>query len=117
MRARATDPYKLLSVPWDADELTVRKRYRQLAKQHHPNAGGDSEDFRLLKEAFEQILFDVRNNIEEDVTIARVRPEENRKQELNEEPTFGKIRGLRRFTSDQAKRSNLLRKYLVPRVT
>src|SRR3954453_4305229 len=31
--------------------------------------------------------------------------------------TFGKIRGLRRFTSDQAKRSNLLRKYLVPRVT
>jgi hypothetical protein len=90
MRARATDPYKLLSVPWDADELTVRKRYRQLAKQHHPNAGGDSEDFRLLKEAFEQILFDVRNNIEEDVTIARVRPEENRKQELNEEPNFRK---------------------------
>src|SRR3954451_24897269 len=57
------DPYKLLAVPYDVDELTVRKRYRAAAKDHHPNAGGHEEDFRLLKEAFDQIIFNIRNNI------------------------------------------------------
>lgn len=55
------DSYKLFGLAYDADELTVRKRYRQLAKNYHPDAGGDEEEFRLLNEAFREIVWSIRN--------------------------------------------------------
>ena len=41
-------------IPSDADE--VKARYRNLAKQLHPDQGGDSEDFRMLRRASEQAI-------------------------------------------------------------
>src|SRR4051794_11325479 len=55
------DSYKLFSLAYGADELTVRKRYRQLAKSHHPDVGGHEEEFRLLNEAFKEIIWSIRN--------------------------------------------------------
>ncbi|QQE80906.1 hypothetical protein GI364_11275 [Alicyclobacillus sp. SO9] len=34
----------------------VRDRYRTLAKQMHPDAGGESADFRKLKDATQRAL-------------------------------------------------------------
>ena len=35
--------YKLLGVPKDAEESTIKKAYRKLALTHHPDRGGDAE--------------------------------------------------------------------------
>jgi DnaJ-class molecular chaperone len=49
------DPYTVLGVPRDADEDTIRKAYRKLAKKHHPdlNAGKPDalERFKLVNAA------------------------------------------------------------------
>jgi curved DNA-binding protein CbpA len=45
--------YTALGVTTDADVDTIRKAYRRLAIRHHPDKGGDSEQFRSITTAFE----------------------------------------------------------------
>jgi molecular chaperone DnaJ len=63
------DLYKILGVPEDADEATVKKAYRKLAKQNHPDAtGGDkrkTERFKEVGEAYD-ILGDKQKRAEYD---------------------------------------------------
>jgi len=47
---------RVFGVPLDADEHTVKARYRQLAKQVHPDRGGDVEAFRQVHWALEVLL-------------------------------------------------------------
>jgi hypothetical protein len=42
-----------LGLPYDADSVAIKKRFRELAKLYHPDAGGDSEKFMELVEQFE----------------------------------------------------------------
>lgn len=49
------DDYKTLGVKEDATDDDLRKRYRQLAFQYHPDRGGDEEFFKLLSAAFERV--------------------------------------------------------------
>ncbi|KDN53410.1 ChaC-domain-containing protein [Tilletiaria anomala UBC 951] len=54
----AKDYYALLSIDQDADEATIRKAYRKLALQHHPdkNPGQEEESnrrFHLIQAAYE----------------------------------------------------------------
>jgi hypothetical protein len=49
--------YDLLELTVDATPDQIKKAYRKLALQHHPDKGGDSEKFRQLSEAY-QILSD-----------------------------------------------------------
>lgn len=42
---------QLLGVPAEASGADLRQAYRALAKQHHPDAGGDGEAFDLLQQA------------------------------------------------------------------
>lgn len=42
-----------LGLPYDADNVAIKKRFRELAKQYHPDAGGDSKKFIELMEQFE----------------------------------------------------------------
>lgn len=42
-----------LGLPFDADSNTVKKRFRELAKHYHPDAGGDSEEFIRLMEIYQ----------------------------------------------------------------
>src|ERR1700722_904357 len=50
------DYYAVLGVPRDADQDTIRRAYRKLARKYHPdlNADSDAEDkFKDLGEAYE----------------------------------------------------------------
>jgi curved DNA-binding protein len=51
-----TDYYEVLGVPRDADQDTIRRAYRKLARKYHPdlNSDGDAEEsFKALGEAYE----------------------------------------------------------------
>lgn len=52
----AKDYYKILGVEKNATEDDIKKAYRRLAHQHHPDKkGGNAEQFKVLNEAY-QIL-------------------------------------------------------------
>ena len=50
---RRTDIYRILGVPALASEDVIKQRWHELAKQLHPDVGGDPIHFRQVKEAFE----------------------------------------------------------------
>ncbi|HIL98949.1 MAG TPA: hypothetical protein EYG51_24055 [Pseudomonadales bacterium] len=57
------DPYSILGVSEDADEKTIKKAYRTLAAEHHPDRGGDAEKFKTVAEAY-SILSDDQKRAE-----------------------------------------------------
>lgn len=40
-----------LDLPADADPIMIKKQYRRLAQQHHPDKGGNAELFNKVREA------------------------------------------------------------------
>lgn len=49
------DHYNTLGVPRNADQDTIKKAYRKLAMQHHPDKGGDPSQFQKISEAYETL--------------------------------------------------------------
>lgn len=48
-------PYAVLgATPVESDD-SIRERYRRLAKQHHPDSGGDVNQMRRINEAYDSI--------------------------------------------------------------
>ncbi len=45
-------PYEVLGVAPTATPAEIRHAYLMLARQHHPDAGGDAEQMRRLNEAW-----------------------------------------------------------------
>lgn len=45
------NPFDVLGLPPTASEADVKTSYRRLARQRHPDAGGDEDSFRQLTEA------------------------------------------------------------------
>jgi curved DNA-binding protein len=50
-----TDPWQILGVDRNATSDDVKKAYRKLAKDHHPDLGGDPDRFREIQQAYDQI--------------------------------------------------------------
>ena len=48
--------YEVLGLPPDADDRAVRRAYRSLLTDYHPDQGGSREQFLRIKEAYETIL-------------------------------------------------------------
>lgn len=49
-------PYEVLGVDPDADRQTIERRYRELVKEVHPDAGGSAAEFKRVKEAYREIV-------------------------------------------------------------
>src|SRR3989344_679266 len=62
----AKDYYKILGVTKTASEEEIKKAYRRLADQHHPDkAGGDEAKFKEINEAY-QVLSDKQKRVNYD---------------------------------------------------
>ncbi len=48
-----TEALRSLGLAAHADEQAVRKRFRELAMQHHPDRGGNAETFRKIRAAMD----------------------------------------------------------------
>lgn len=48
-----THLYDVLGITKDATEIDVKKSYRKLAKQHHPDKGGDKTKFESISQAYD----------------------------------------------------------------
>lgn len=66
------DLYSVLGVSRSADTSEIRTAYKQLAKEHHPDKGGDSEKFKELSQAHEVLsdperrkMYDMTGNTSE----------------------------------------------------
>lgn len=47
--------YSTLGLKTDATEEEVKKAYRKLAMKHHPDKGGDPEEFKKIQSAYDRI--------------------------------------------------------------
>lgn len=47
------NPYEILNIPKNANNTEIKKAYHKLAVKHHPDKGGDPEDFKRISEAYE----------------------------------------------------------------
>jgi DnaJ-class molecular chaperone len=52
------DYYKILGVEKSASSDDIKKAFRKLAGQHHPDRGGDAEKFKELNEAYQVLSND-----------------------------------------------------------
>ena len=50
------NPYWVLGVDENADKDTIKKAYRKLAKEYHPDKGGDINKFNAINKAYQQLL-------------------------------------------------------------
>ena len=51
-----SDWWEILGVTPDAEKAAIINAYRALAKIHHPDSGGNPDDFRRLRSAYEQAM-------------------------------------------------------------
>src|ERR1700747_1203693 len=85
-----TDYYEVLGVPQDADQDAIRRAYRKLARQYHPdvNSDSDAEDrFKEIGEAYE-VLSDPDKRERYDRLGANWRQQEQEAPDANFEEFF-----------------------------
>ena len=57
------DPYQTLGVGRGADANEIKRNYRDMAKEHHPDKGGDPEKFKKIQAAYEVLSDDERRRV------------------------------------------------------
>ena len=61
--ASTPDYYKTLGVPRSATASEIKKAFRKLAREHHPDAGGDEAKFKEINEAYEVLSDDKKREM------------------------------------------------------
>ena len=54
------NPYESLGVASDATKADIKRAWRKLAKEHHPDKGGNEEKFKEIQAAYELLTDDER---------------------------------------------------------
>lgn len=54
-KSQRVDYYKVLDISDDASQGDIRKAYRKMSLQHHPDRGGDEAQFKLISEAYQTL--------------------------------------------------------------
>lgn len=54
------DPYKILGISQDSTLEKVKEAYRALAREHHPDKGGNADKFKIMKSAFKMIVDNIK---------------------------------------------------------
>lgn len=57
--ADARDPFRVLSLPYDAGPDSVRRAFRRLARQTHPDRGGSAGAFHEVRAAYGTLTRDL----------------------------------------------------------
>ena len=60
------DLYKVLNIDRGADDRTVKKMYRKLALEHHPDKGGDKDKFAEISQAYDVLSDPEKRKIYDD---------------------------------------------------
>jgi DnaJ-class molecular chaperone len=47
------DPYKLLGVDKSASKKDIKRAYKKATLKHHPDKGGDPDQFKKIQESYE----------------------------------------------------------------
>lgn len=56
------DLYSVLGIDKSANKKTIKNAYRKMAKKNHPDVGGNSDKFALVKKAHDILMDDDRRN-------------------------------------------------------
>lgn len=54
------DPYKILGVSHSSSLDTIKRKFKTLARELHPDKGGNEHMFNILKESYVQVLKDLK---------------------------------------------------------
>jgi len=78
---------RILEVSTHATDEEIHRAYRKLASTHHPDLGGDKEEFQKIQNAYEQLLSPQGKEARENrhygaAAVARQRNDELRKEKL-----------------------------------
>ena len=73
--------YNRLNIQKTASAKEIKSRFRDLAKIHHPDKGGDAEKFALIKEAYDILMDSVSREKYDETGV--IESELNKKQKLH----------------------------------
>lgn len=79
-RLHEDSAYAILGVSPDATDAEIKKAYRLIAMQCHPDKGGDKEEFQELHNAYEKIMEQRRS---QDEKGSKKKPEEDSDEEVS----------------------------------
>lgn len=74
------DFYRVLGLDRSASESEVKKAYRKLARKHHPDKGGDAEEFQKLSRAHEVLADEALRSVYDQHGLAGLEATEQHEQ-------------------------------------